>query len=54
MYFIHSTSIVRNNTDTLYPVTKTDIYKLNKAENILIVVYGNPKCKMCQQKIFLY
>ena len=52
--FIHSTSIVSYNTYTIYPLTKTDIFKLNKYENPLIVIYGILKCEMCQQKVFLY
>jgi len=37
--FIHSTSIVRYNSNIIYPVTKTDIYKWNKSYKFFIVLW---------------
>jgi hypothetical protein len=40
MVIKHSTIIVSYNTGIILPVPKTDIFKWNKTENILIVLYG--------------
>jgi hypothetical protein len=38
--FNHSTNIISYNTDIIYLVPKTDIFNWNKAENLLIAIYG--------------